>query len=119
MRNLLFVLPLLFVIGCTSLTTPAGVSEEQNASSEGLGSLAMDIVNYAYTQNPLVVRAGDTVTWTNQDSVAHTVTSITGVFDSGLFGKGQSFSFTFSEAGEFEYYCTLHPYMKGTIIVVA
>jgi plastocyanin len=58
------------------------------------------------------------VTWINDDSGRHTVTSKDdGVFDSGMMGKGQSFSFTFDKAGEYPYFCSPHPGMVGTVVV--
>ncbi len=83
----------------------------------------------AYRPNPIEVNTGDTVTWINEDFTSHTATS--GSPESGstsMFGgtddspeiigpEGDTQSFTFDEAGEFEYYCTLHPSMVGTVIV--
>lgn len=63
------------------------------------------------------VNSGTTVTWTNKDSVAHTVTSTSKLFDSGLIQPGQSFSYDFKTAGEYDYYCVLHPWMKGSVRV--
>jgi len=77
----------------------------------------------AYQPNPVNVKAGGTVTWTNQDTVVHTVTSGSGLddpslgrdFDSGLLGKG--FSHIFFKLGEFPYFCQIHPTMVGKVIV--
>jgi plastocyanin len=73
----------------------------------------------AYGENPKVVKAGTQVTWKNEDTVAHTVTSDSGAFDSGNILPGQSWSYTFSQPGKFPYYCTLHgkQMMSGTIEV--
>ena len=72
----------------------------------------------SYSPNPVEVKVGETVAWINDDSGRHTVTSKDdGVFDSGIMGKGQSFSYTFDKAGEYPYYCTLHPNMVGTVMV--
>ena len=82
----------------------------------------------AFSPGELRVRVGTTVTWTNGDIIAHTVTS--GVsdgavatadarFDSGLFEGGATFSYTFDEPGEYPYFCTPHPWMKGMVIVEA
>ena len=83
----------------------------------------------AYRPNPIEVSTGDTVTWINDVLTSHTATS--GDLESGSTGmfcgtddspeiigpEGDTQSFTFDEAGEFEYYCTLHPNMVGTVIV--
>ena len=74
------------------------------------------------------VAPGTTVTWTNDDTVVHTVTSGTstgtvatpdGLFDSGDLAAGESFQVTFAEEGEFPYYCAPHPWMVGRVIVGA
>jgi plastocyanin len=83
----------------------------------------------AYQPNPINVKVGQKVQWTNDDTVMHTVTQGTpgatapGGFDSGLTGpnalttKGKTFEYTFDKAGEFPYYCQLHPSMVGTVVV--
>jgi plastocyanin len=71
----------------------------------------------SFSPNPVEVKVGETVTWVNDDSGRHTVTSKDGVFDSGFMGKGQSFSFTFDKAGEHPYHCEPHPSMIGTVVV--
>lgn len=76
---------------------------------------AVEIKDFKYNPLTLTIRQGDTVTWTNQDTVKHTATG--DAFDSGLLGKGESFSFVFAQSGTYPYICTPHPYMKATIIV--
>ena len=76
------------------------------------------IANFAYSPQSISVKVGTTVTWTNQDSIRHSVTSDTGVFDSGLIGKDATFSYTFNEVGVFPYHCTPHPYMVAIVTVV-
>jgi len=73
----------------------------------------------AYGVNPLVVAVGTPVTWTNTDAIAHTSTSDTGVWDSGILSPGQSFTFTFAQAGTYPYHCAIHgaASMSGTIVV--
>jgi plastocyanin len=92
---------------------------------------ASTLADKAFSPNPVNVKIGDTITWVNEDSVFHTVVSgnpSTGgetgkVFDSGLSGptalttKGKTFSHTFTEKGEFPYFCQLHPTMTGKVIV--
>lgn len=75
------------------------------------------IKDLAFSPATITVAAGTTVTWTNQDSVSHTVTSSTGIFDSGTLSKGAEFSYTFNNAGDFEYYCSIHTTMVGHVIV--
>jgi nitrite reductase (NO-forming) len=71
-----------------------------------------------FSVNVLRVKVGTTVTWTNQDpGQMHTVTDVGGAFDSGFLETGQTFSYTFDEAGEYEYFCQPHPWMRGMVIV--
>ena len=76
------------------------------------------------TTGVIEVLAGDTVVWKNADTATHTVTStvaeeIGTVFDSGLFGPGRIFSHTFDDIGDYTYYCIVHPWMEGAVIVTA
>ncbi len=71
-----------------------------------------------YSVNVLTIKAGTTVTWTNEDDQAlHTVTAVDGSFDSGFLGVGESWSYTFDTPGEYEYLCTPHPWMRAKVIV--
>jgi nitrite reductase (NO-forming) len=84
----------------------------------GSSSLTTD----AYSPNPVQVSTGATLTWTNDDAQPHTATSGAAVipdgnFDSGIMAPAATFDFTFTEAGEFPYFCLLHPNMVGTVSV--
>ncbi|MGZ3707482.1 MAG: plastocyanin/azurin family copper-binding protein [Bdellovibrionota bacterium] len=91
-----------------NVTPASSSSPSANAVSVSIPSGAVGQGPAAYGQNPLVVASGTTVTWTNNDSVPHTATSDTGAFDSGSIPPGQSYSFTFSQAGDFPYHCSIH-----------
>jgi plastocyanin len=80
--------------------------------------VAVDISDFAFQPGTVTIQVGDTVTWTNNDSVAHTATSTDdpALFDGGM-APGESFSFTFTEAGSFAYFCEIHPEMEGTVVV--
>ena len=72
-----------------------------------------------YSVNVLSVSVGTTVTWTNDDpGMMHTVTSADGIFDSSFLNEGDTWSYTFDEPGEFEYFCAPHPWMRAKVIVV-
>ncbi len=77
----------------------------------------MQIKDFAFNPASLTVAVGGAATWTNQDTTGHTVTADDGSFDSKTLPNGQTFSQTFSTAGTFAYHCTIHPTMKGTIVV--
>lgn len=70
-----------------------------------------------YLPSTINVRAGEIVTWTNNDSAAHTVTSTKDSFDSSIISSGKSFVFKFKESGKFEYLCVIHPWARGTVTV--
>lgn len=79
---------------------------------------SISIAGMAFGPSTLTVKAGTTVTWKNNDGVAHTVTSDDGTtFDSGTLSSGASFSFTANTAGTFAYHCTIHSGMKATLVV--
>jgi plastocyanin len=93
----------------------ASVSIVPNASTMG---------DKAFSPNPAELKAGESVTWTNDDSQIHTATSgAVGaedsgkVFDSSILSPKATFDFKFDQAGEYDYYCTLHPQMVGKVVV--
>ncbi|MBM2852910.1 MAG: hypothetical protein HW420_1457 [Candidatus Nitrosotenuis sp.] len=77
-----------------------------------------------FIPSTVTTSVGSTVIWTNDDSAAHTVTSGTavngpdGVFDSSILMSGKTFEHTFDEAGSYDYFCVVHPWMTGKVIVV-
>ncbi len=75
------------------------------------------IDNFTFAPPSLTVKAGMTVTWRNDDDIPHTVASSTRVFKSKALDTDDSFSFTFTEPGSYEYFCSLHPHMTGKIVV--
>lgn len=75
------------------------------------------IANFAFDPDVLEIQVGDSIRWTNDDSFNHTTTSNSGVWDSGNLSQGASFVFQFTEAGSFDYICTIHPSMTGMITV--
>lgn len=77
----------------------------------------ISIANFAFAPASISVNAGDTVTWTNKDSMGHSVVADGGGFQSSVLNQDQSFSHVFSSAGTFSYHCGLHPSMKGTVTV--
>lgn len=80
---------------------------------------AISIANFAFSPANIQVSAGSTITWTNNDSVAHSVTADDGSFDSGLIQPGASYSHTFDTAGTIAYHCSVHPNMTAEVVVLA
>lgn len=79
---------------------------------------AVTIDNFTFTPQTLTVPKGTTVTWTNRDDIPHVVLLTAVKARSPVLDTGQSYSFTFDQPGTFEYYCALHPHMKGSVVVM-
>ena len=98
--------------------TPA--ANTNTTTTQALATDEVEIENSAFKQNNITVKKGATVTWTNKDSVQHTVTpdqASDNFKGSELLSKGESYSFTFNTVGTYAYHCTPHPFMKGTVTV--
>ena len=80
-------------------------------------SRGVAIRDFAFSPRTVEIRVGDTVRWTNRDSVAHTATARNGSFDTGLLADGESASIRFRVPGTYRYICTPHPEMTGTVVV--
>jgi plastocyanin len=91
---------------------------EPAPSGEAAKSEKVDIVEFTYQPDPVVVQVGGKVNWQNQDTAPHTATADDGSFDTGTIEKGKTGSETFKEAGTFTYFCEIHPTMHGTVEVV-
>lgn len=104
-------------ITATATTTAPTTTATATTQVTSAGA-AVVISNYAYNPQAITITNGTTVTWTNNDPVAHTVTSVTGVFDSSSISPGSTWSYTFNQTGTFEYSCTIHPSIPhGTVTV--
>jgi len=106
--------------GSSSAPSSSGGASSGGSSSSGgaaSGGTAVSIANFAFDPASLTVKVGDTVTWTNKDSVAHTVTADDGSFKSEQIQPGAAYKFTFAKAGTFSYHCSIHPNMTGSITV--
>lgn len=102
--------------GCTY--TPA--SPATPAQTTVPAGNVVTIKNFAFDPTSLVVKTGTVVTWTNEDTAVHIIASDASApapFSSGSLRQGDVYTFTFTVAGTYTYTCTLHPTMKGTIIV--
>lgn len=91
------------------------------AGSARAATVNVSIAGFAFAPATLNAQAGDTVVWTNNDSVPHTATSDSGSpsFSTGQIAAGSSASVTFTAAGTYTYFCEIHPGMRGTIAVAA
>jgi plastocyanin len=89
------------------------------AASTQAADIEVNIDNFAFAPQRVTMKAGTTVTWINDDDVPHTVASSIKVFKSSALDTKDKFSFTFATPGTYEYFCSLHPHMTGTIVVEA
>lgn len=98
--------------------TPAPTPPQHALPSSVPSSVTVNIQNFSYAPSTLTVKPGTTVTWINNDTVPHTVTSNSGsMLKSPTLSPGQSFSFTFPTIGSFAYHCAFHSMMKGMVVV--
>jgi amicyanin len=128
-KSVLIVILVVVVIGGfiafrgSSGPVPTSTSSTPTANSAATTQTvpnAITIKNYAFSPEPLTVKAGTTVTWTNKDIARHNIVADVPSANApagALFGQNETFSFTFSAPGTYAYHCDPHPYMKGTVIV--
>lgn len=119
-----FLVTVIFLIGCGSYygtSTPATpVQTQPPAATQAPAPAAaskvhqVTIKNFAFNPAVITIKKGDTVNWTNEDSVPHTVTGAG--FDSRTLSPGKSYSYTFNDAGSYDYVCSIHPNMKAKVV---
>lgn len=99
------------LLSCTKSKNTAGNGSNNNPNEISIAGMSFPATS--------TVKVGSTVTWTNNDAMAHTVTSDDGTsFSSGTIGLGKSFSYTAKSTGSFAYHCNFHSNMKGTLVVI-
>src|SRR5215467_2650678 len=115
---------LIVVTSVMILVSTISQAQHENSSSKPVGATTgtdaaaqVMIDNFVYSPVPLSVKVGTTVTWINHDDIPHTVDSTQGKFKSAALDTDDKFEFKFTEAGEYPFYCRIHPKMTGKIIV--
>jgi amicyanin len=130
-RQLLMSLPVVVMVvcvlitGCTANTNPvnpnstaASASTTRSPLSSSDAAYTVTLKNFAFQPSTLTVEKGTTVTWVNDDSVGHTVTSNDGKFpSSGTLNQGDTYQVQFNAPGSYDYHCAPHPFMTGKINV--
>jgi predicted secreted protein with PEFG-CTERM motif len=123
MTNQKLMMTSMILTGLILTITPFAFAEQVSVSlPQGSGAPGCDETNECYLPYMVTVNPADEVVWSNDDSAAHTVTSGTvptadGLFDSGLFMAGTTFSHTFDTLGKYDYFCMVHPWMVGQVFV--
>jgi plastocyanin len=107
----------LIVIALISVISLSGCLDQGKTQANTVEIKHYNYSHSAFSPDTITVPAGTKVTWINRDSSNHTVTSTKGDFESGNIKPGESYSYTFKEAGGYNYYCKIHRYMKGFVIV--
>jgi plastocyanin len=98
-------------------TVAIGQSNVSAAAQEKPATAEVRIDNFSFGPATLTVPVGTSVTWINRDDIPHTVVSTDGAFKSKVLDTDEKFSFTFSKAGTYPYFCSIHPKMTGKVIV--
>jgi plastocyanin len=101
------------------LTDRPHIARAGARTEHGTRDPAVTIADFHFTPATITIHVGDTVTWTNQGPSPHTATASDGSFNTGVLNKGQSASHTFTKPGTFTYTCQIHPFMHGTVVVLA
>jgi len=106
---------ILFFWSLAVLTLTLTVCLGHIAKAEAASSVHID--NFTFTPQEITITRGTTLTWINEDDIPHAIAASNKAFRSKAMDTEQNFSFTFSEPGTYEYFCSLHPHMQGKVIV--
>jgi plastocyanin len=101
----------------TQTVAPINNQANQNTNGGQASSNVVNILNFSFTPGELTINNGGTAIWQQNDAVPHQIISNSGLFESNVLNKGDQYSFKFDQAGEYGYYCKIHPSMRGKIIV--
>jgi amicyanin len=97
---------------------PSPAAPSPVVSTSPVATTSVSIANFAFSPAAITVKVGATVTWTNKDQDAHTV-AITGAPVSQPLQNGDTYTHTFAQPGTYSYLCTIHPFMRGVVVVTA
>jgi plastocyanin len=115
-KNLwILAITLQLIIAATMFVATGTKARGEAAESASAADVKID--NFSFGPQTLTVAVGTTVTWTNRDDIPHTIVSTDGVFKSKVRDTDEKFSYTFTKAGEYNYFCSVHPKMTGKIVV--
>ncbi|MFY9965269.1 MAG: plastocyanin/azurin family copper-binding protein [Nitrososphaeraceae archaeon] len=120
-----FAIVSVLTVGVSTIMFTSVEAQQGSTISVSIVPGASTLTDTSFQPNPVNVKVGDTVRWTNNDNTIHTVIEgnpatggeVEGGFASEILGPGVTFEHTFNQTGTFEYYCNLHPNMVGTVIV--
>jgi len=108
------IAPVMIAILLLCAGSPSVMASNDKASAS---PAEVKIDNFSFGPQTITVPVGATVVWTNRDDIPHTSVSTDGVFKSKVMDTDEKFSYTFTKAGTYPYYCTIHPKMTGQVVV--
>jgi plastocyanin len=115
MKRLLIFTSVAFLLLLGTLIEFGGKNASAESTSNAAGTVKID--NFSFTPPTVTVPAGTSVTWTNSDDIPHTVVSDDKNFKSKVLDTDEKFTYTFTKAGTYPYFCSIHPKMTGKIVV--
>jgi amicyanin len=102
------------------MATMPATTTAPTANTPAVATDSVTITNFAFAPAVITIKAGTTVTWTNKDEEPHTVTfTVLGTRSPNLTGTAVTYSKSFSTPGSYDYHCSIHPFMHGTVVVTA
>lgn len=106
----------LIIVLSSDAASSSAAATESSPPAAAAGTVSLDIADFKYEPESFTVKAGGKVSWTNRDAAPHTATA-DGEFDTGTLKMGDEKTLTLKQPGEYTYICTIHPFMKATVIV--
>jgi plastocyanin len=108
-----------FAFGAPARTTAEQAAQHATTQAAAPAGKVVEVKvdNFSFSPQTITIAAGTTVIWTNRDDIPHTVVSDDKVFKSKVLDTDEKFSYTFDKAGDFPYFCSVHPKMTGKVIV--
>jgi len=116
MQNYKGAVKIILVLFLVFFIAACGQTQEQSSAVEASDSASVEINNFQFIPDTVTIKRGGTVTWLQKDSVAHTV-AIKDIEPSPVLNNGDTWSYSFDKTGNYNYICSIHPAMKGKIIV--
>jgi len=116
-KKIWFLTGLAITVTIAVLLLLTGPQDAKANDQPSAAAAAVKIDNFVFGPQAITVPVGTTVTWTNSDDIPHTAVSTDGVFKSKVMDADEKFSYTFTKAGTYSYYCSVHPKMTGQVVV--
>lgn len=116
-RGKLLALAAMAMVSLSLVAAPSSAGARDRDTTVARAVERVKIVDFAFRPRRIEISRGTQVRWVNRGAIAHTTTSNTGIWDSGTMGAGDVYSRVFKRAGTFRYLCTLHPAMRGRVVV--